>query len=862
MPAATLEQPDLQPRSAVGPDVDRFAHKIAQWRKCAHRVLANLAEVNEQDIPEHAKGMETVRRLAQDLIATADSPVRIGLVGGFNAGKSLLLGTLLGNAELLPVLDRPTTGNITALQIRAEAGIDRTTVVETEVEWVDRKAVEGCLRALLEAAAERSKGLTDIDQQTLSTLLQAAAEENFQDWERLEAWCRHSWDRSGEPPNPLFRYVLRELVWFGRCCSSAAGRQLLGQTKKTSKVPDGVDVQRGLELPPQQNMAKAKFKDLPPGPGTLPFPDTLTTDFLQKAFPLVRRVRLNVQVPAGLWNLSVPGGIPFLLLDFPGLGAAQSGVRDEYLCRQELEDVQTILIVLNAQQVGGTVGPELFNRLQSSRPRDKKGQNLRDNILVAINRFDQIKCPLRDANKIETLTEEKLPADLPALHSAWSDAAQLTLQPTRTCLTSAMAAVERLSARYAGVCSDAFFQNLRGELRRWEETDRDAWRKVADRLAALPGEKGPVLADQLHALIVDGGLARLREVLIEHVAEHGLSQLLDRVQQLGRQLRREYESLPLGRERRKEGPSYAELVERLQQLRTAYSTIQLEQTEKPLCLEIDRKGLFTKAEELVREAVWKWDEWGELLGKLNQGRLPAQLASTKASDDVWGDDWDMGEQTGPFPENSLYFYSRYEATLRTCWEQLCQIMSEAITEYLQSLKHRIEEETPELGDLLQRAQQQRGTSLDKPAQQMLTLLLRAVDPATDKVRELFDSLLKSLKDAPIDPTACYPLRGKNGDTSPQQLAWSTLAKDPENRIDHVLIMRLRNQFVLGARDPILQQVQLFNQKVAARLKELYSRFMNAIEKALENRALLRAVVGPGGEKKEWKLEEVRWPSSE
>jgi hypothetical protein len=412
------------------------------------------------------------------------------------------------------------------------------------------------------------------------------------------------------------------------------------------------------------------------------------------------------------------------------------------------------------------------------------------------------------------------------------------------------------------VCSDAFFQNLRGELRRWEETDRDAWRKVADRLATLSGEKCPALADQLHALIGDGGLGRLRDVLIEHVAEHGLSQLLDRVQQQGKQLRREYESLPLGRERHRDGPSYGELVERLQQLRTAYSTIQLEQNEKPLRLEVESKGIFTKAEELVREAVWKWDEWGELLGKLNQGRLPPQLADAKAGNDVWGDDWDTGEQAGPFPENSLYFFNRFESTLRACWTQIGQLLSDAIREYLKGLKHRIDDETPELAELLERGQQQRGGSLDKQAQQLLTLLTRATDPATDKVRELFDSLLSSLKDAPIDPMSCYPLRGKNGDTSPQQLAWSTIAKDPENRIDQVLIMRLRNQFVLGARDPILQQVQVFNQRVAARLKELYSRFMNAIEKALENRALLRAVVGPSGEKKEWKLEEIRWPLSD
>ena len=860
MPVATLEKPGLKSLESGGANVDHRAQPIAAWRKCANSVLTNLAEVNETDMPEYAATIETARRLAGDLMATADSPVRIGIVGGFNAGKSLLLGTLLGNAELLPVLDRPTTGNITALHLKAEQGIDRTTVVATEVEWVDRKAMEGCLRALLGAAAERSRELQEVDKKTLTGLIQSASGPDFQDWEQLEAWCRQSWDRCGEPANPLFRYVLRELVWFGRCSASTVGRHLLTRGQKPSAVSDGVEVQRGLELPPQQDVTKAKFESLPPGPGATPFPETLTAEFLQKAFPLVRRVKMNVQVPASLWNLTVPGGIPFVLLDFPGLGAAQSGVRDEYLCRQELEDVQTILIVLNAQQVGGTVGPELFNRLQSARPKDKKGQNLRDNILVAINRFDQIKCPLRDAGKIEALTEAKLPDKLPVLHAAWSDASQLIPKPGRACLTSAMVAVDGLSERWSGVCSDAFLQNLRGELRRWDEVDRDGWRRVADRLAGMSGEKGPALADQMHALISDGGLARLRDILSDHVAQHGLRQLLDRVQHLGQQLRQEYESLPLHQERHRVGPSYGDLVEQLQLLRTVYSTIQLEQNAKPLGLEVQRHGIFARAEELVREAVWKWNEWGELLGKLNQGRLPQQLTAAQGGGEVWGDDWDMGEQAGPFPENSLYFFGRFEATLRSCWEQITQLLGTAVHEYLKALKRRVAEETPDLADLLQQAQQQRGAGLDKQAQQLLTLLTRATDPATDKVRELFDSLVKGLKDAPIDPATSYPLRGKNGDTSPQQLAWSTLAKDPENRIDQVLLMRLRNQFVLGARDPILQQVQVFNQRVAARLKELYSRFINAIEKALENRALLRAVVGDGAQG--WQAEKIHWPQAD
>jgi hypothetical protein len=44
--------------------------------------------------------------------------VKIGVVGEFNAGKSLLLGSLIGYADALPISEVPTTGNVTALWFR------------------------------------------------------------------------------------------------------------------------------------------------------------------------------------------------------------------------------------------------------------------------------------------------------------------------------------------------------------------------------------------------------------------------------------------------------------------------------------------------------------------------------------------------------------------------------------------------------------------------------------------------------------------------------------------------------------------------------------------------------------------------
>src|SRR5207249_3972945 len=143
----------------------------------------------------------------------------------------------------------------------------------------------------------------------------------------------------------------------------------------------------GLALPrPSSSIAAQRFEDLPAAPGAVPRP--LTADFLRRAFPLVRRVDVEVKVARQIWDLSaVQGAGEWVLLDFPGLGAAESGVRDGFLCKRELREVQTILILLDGRRPGGEGGQIIFNLMNADRP---AGQDLRDSILVVVNRFDQL----------------------------------------------------------------------------------------------------------------------------------------------------------------------------------------------------------------------------------------------------------------------------------------------------------------------------------------------------------------------------------------------------------------------------------------------------------------------------------------
>ena len=154
------------------------------------------------------------------------------------------------------------------------------------------------------------------------------------------------------------------------------------------------------------------FDDIPPAPAATPGrPDELTSETLRAAFPLVRRVTARVRLSKQIWDFSeLAGSNPFVLLDFPRLLApADSGVRDLYLCRRELAEVQTILIMLDGKKSGGNEGNQLVDLLAENR----RGRDIKDAVLVGVGRFDSIPLHKEGEAKLEAfagLPAKKAPA--------------------------------------------------------------------------------------------------------------------------------------------------------------------------------------------------------------------------------------------------------------------------------------------------------------------------------------------------------------------------------------------------------------------------------------------------------------------
>src|SRR5262249_22138910 len=153
---------------------------------------------------------------------------------------------------------------------------------------------------------------------------------------------------------------------------------------------------RAAEEPAMAGMASAgavtAYRSLsvvqfPPAPS----PFDLQADRVDRAriaglFPLIRSVRVDVRVPGPIAARLGLDRIPrFELVDCPGLGADRSSLRDAYLCMRELQNVETIVIVVDAADPGDDAPTRIYDLMH-----DAWEGYIKDRILAVANKFDAL----------------------------------------------------------------------------------------------------------------------------------------------------------------------------------------------------------------------------------------------------------------------------------------------------------------------------------------------------------------------------------------------------------------------------------------------------------------------------------------
>jgi hypothetical protein len=810
-------------------DCEEFARGILQDLEA----LDGLEAADPLD-PEIERALKELTAATRQAHRDAVSPVKIGVVGEFNVGKTLLLGSLIGYADGLPVVEVPTTGNITWIRFRPVDQVATTEFSDFDVEYLDLPGAEKCLAFML-AEMKRAAASEVLS----SELQQRAAQLNSADpqvWSAVEDWCRAAWSVKSR----RIRLLARELVMFVRAFHSC-GMALCHKPRRFTIPADAA--RDALSLPSlEHDLLVMGFDDLwNPTIRLETQPVSLTPEMLRASFVLIRRVEVVVKLSRRVWDMqALSGSTEFVMIDFPGLGATGTGARDRYLGLRELEDVQTILVMLDSRKPGGSGGvQEFITHIQSSLP----NVDVSDRVLVGLGRFDEL--PLKDQGlkALERLTDsDEMP--MPALSSAVSelvDDEPLTLddlQPDepsgispRLTEVSAFAALAVLSAAVAGaeslthrrdrlvllcpllglsslaerynvlrVGSPLFLKHLPADAR--VAADMAArWTRLAERLRRYDPESQ--LGRWLREFSIDGGIGRLRTLIATHVGERGLKQLFDKVrvridavERVQTKLRAALASTPAVKTPSPSVPSsgssgsLVELRKAVGDLAKKYSSLcdQFKKVPPDLhtsCGDAERSE--TVADLVERACVYEvceWKEWKELLECSRNGRLSIvddDSAGSGGLEDVpmpWGSAAAVeGHSTTPrqVPTRSENFVGPFEATIRRLEERTLAEVRAAAKARMERLDNELAALRDDLSPLLGNSEACNRflTRAGSEGDKYLRGLGAGSKPSVTTDMILDRSRLSSKHYKPIDVGQLFPLpRSDSGRQQGRTFAWA------------------------------------------------------------------------------------------
>lgn len=774
-----------------------------------------------------------LREAAQKTVELATSPVKIGVMGEFSSGKTLLLGSLIGYADALPVSENPTTGNVTAIHIIPQEGFATTQLGNFTVEYLDDEGVHDCLRFMLGEANRR----------TIAAGLPPALLSKLKEPKDILSWCEETWKSSN---NLELRYLLRELVTFIRAYLSY-GEAMCGGCYQINATT----AREGLQLLEQPMAIQTlSFDDLPPAHIKLPSPpQRLASKLLQNSFPLIRRVDIEVKISREIWD--VTGASEFILLDFPGLGASNSGTRDTFLSLRELAEVQTILVLLNGKSPGSDRANKIFTMMQQQRP----GQDLKDLILVGVGRFDQLPLEseggereldqlINDSADHHPLQESSVFQKLKVLQTTIDAASAFTTQKDRIVLLSPLLGLADLAKRSTSVKagSPEFLANLDYP----DYLDRskrlqEKWGRLSDRL--LTNDARNYLGRQLGYFAQDGGISKLRELIQQHVATHGLKQLYEDTKRAAEVVRQQQDNLknilheiheqgiPTG-----DSPAFLELREAIENLDKSYRNFQKDLGKEPLK---DRRSVAVS--DVVKDEltfrILSWSQWTLLFNKVNNGTIA--LTESKGAA---GKLFERGNRVNiTIPTKSDDFYPIFAKTIQEVEEFARDRISQAIGDLLTKLSNYVAKEREFLQtNLNPEMESDIESKFGIEEAELFYKLLLGCDP--NQWQEAIISEIHN-QEKSITPEMIFPLARQDEKHNIGQIFdWSPERNGAPKANNHQLfVLRLRDEITASASLHLVQYVSEVNQKVNAELQGILDQIIPSLQNISKKENLLRHI---------------------
>lgn len=778
-------------------------------------VPPNLSQQYDWVSPELDRCIDKIRESAGKIIQQVSSPVKIGVVGEFSAGKSLLIGSLLGYADALPIGSEATTGNITAINFVQQEDYETTDFATFTVKYLSDREVRECVKYMLEKAEERLKDINKLDQvKNGFKAVKNSWEQVPETIQNILDWCKLSWEAT---QNIELRYLLRELVWLLNTYKSYS-KAFCGDSGHSWEIDQSI-LKDALQLSYQPlNIQNLTFDKLPTSPVPLAdSPKSLNDKLLKNSFPLIRCIKIEVKICKQIWDLG--GASKFTLLDFPGLGSANSGVRDSYLSSRELAEIQTILILLNGGKPGGEIANKFFTMMQNHK------EEIEDRILVAVGRFDEL--PLDNPQVVDKLinldddpfneselTENYILSQVTILRTAIDSANVFTNKPERIVFCSPLLALDNLHRKFSSkitVGSPSFIASKFSDPHALTQSKKmlEKWQKMSDKLQQSDPKShlAKLLQDFTESEV---GVGYLRKLILAHVTEHGLNQIyqdtkkeFDVVCQEKQQLKRilsrmeEEKDLVIA-----ESPNLPILRQTLNEVKEIYEEFKEKLSTTPLK---NRQGL--TIEQVVKEEVifqvYNWSEWYSLFQKVKDGTLKNIEPGT-----FWDNDED-DDLSDNLPTKTEDFYDLFAKQIQDSIKLIKTNLEESIKNLFIELSENMDQPSRNLQgitslNMLNSIKEKFG---QKQAKQFKNIL-KSVEP-----QQTFKDIVSTIRiDSSLaeKPELVFPftLSSEQGKIS-KTLDWG-LEKPEKVGRHHVEILRLRQEIVNSMTLNLVQMVSQAN----------------------------------------------------
>ncbi|MBF1989224.1 dynamin family protein [Fischerella thermalis] len=814
---------------------DMAIAQLRQYKEYGESVLQSLELVSQNPPPQESwfpnsihENIQRLKASAQRVVEIASSPVKIGVMGEFSSGKTLLIGSLIGYADALPVSETPTTGNVTAIHLRQQPDLQTTQIGKYTVHYLSDEGVKECLRFMLQEVEVRAKA-AELSLELLASLKNLHPTK-IVDSNGILRWCEQAWNQT---QSLELRSLLRELVVYMRTYN-AYGKYIGGKSYEI----DHTTAKKGLRLAePPMNILELSFDQLPAPPQPWAnFAQPSAVD-LHKSFSLIRRIDVTVEVCKEIWDLSaLQGTNEFVLLDFPGLGSADSGVRDTFLSLRELTDVQTLLLLLNGRYPGGAIASKIRTMLE----RDK-GQDLRDRIIVGVGRFNQLPLTQSDERALDELIDEPLLSEANILESLGilqltiASASNLTTEKKNIVLLSQLHGLAKLAelSSLIQVSSPEFLPELDIPNKLSEVELREKWQQLSKKLPP-----SSTLHKQLSDFAEDGGISRLRSLLKEHVAQHGLKQLVEDTQRTVKALQKEQDNLKILLEQLptyipvEENPKFIELRQGIENLVTIYRQFQEELEKQPILKNRDGVAVSDVVkDELTNKIFFEWSEWTLLFDRTKNGTI----SLTKA-DSIFGDE----EVEDTIPTKSDDFHSAFVQTIQEMQTFAHDRTTEAVTDFFKKLSIEVADERTTVNSVLSPdIEQYIQNNFGKNQLRLFRNLLRAVDPINKWQKLIIEHSGLATNHHTINADTLFPLaRQDEKHPNGQIFDWSPDKKypTPPRPFNHqIAVLRLRDEITASAGLHLVQYVSQLTKQVKFSFSRALKEIVDSLQELLKTK---------------------------